>query len=520
MAIELKRGIIFDSYTLLENIGSGSTAEVWLVENKDGQQKAMKIYSPSNKLSEFDKKILKKEFDFAKNLSHRNILPLEKYGEFKGVPYIIMPMAASSLMGELHWRMSKYNDQLPYFSENQLVTILYEVSNALDYLKPKKIIHKDLKPDNVLILVENDEERLVLMDFNISKSLKQKILSQTRSLSENTTGMTPAYAAPEFLLGNEHQKSDIFSLGITLYELATGNIPTSSPTHGPAEILINGGELPILDIENFSEGFKTLIKLCLNVDPENRPSAKQLNEWADYFMNNDKWPDDVFKLDQKINFKKNDFNDNFSNGAGDKANNPNPYDGKQTIHEDFSINQNIYLIPDNANNFSFNKNTSNEKISITSKLNKLLKNLFFQLVLLLGVIILITIIIININKSKKANSLTNLAEAYYYDGKMNKAIDNYSKAYKIKNSDIIKNKKELAEKLINKYKIIKPFEENNKIARVQSRENNLWGLIDNQGNEILKPSKLKIARFHNGQAEYQNKNKKEGLINSKGYEIK
>jgi serine/threonine protein kinase len=299
--MELKRGYSFAGYTLLENIGSGATAEVWRIENESGVEKAIKIYSPSNKLSEHDQKLLKQEFDIAKNLEHDNILKLEEYGVFNNKPYIIMPLAKASLMSELQARLYKYEGEShAYFSEGQLATILYEVSAALMYLETKKIVHKDLKPDNILIHLENDDEKLVIMDFNISKSLKKKILTQTRSQNEQSSGLTPAYAAPEYLKGKEHQKSDIFSLGITLYELATGNIPNSDTLTGPAEIINNGGILAEINIKDISSDFNTLIKLCLNVDPEKRPSAGELHHWADFYINNGTWPQEINDFNNKL----------------------------------------------------------------------------------------------------------------------------------------------------------------------------------------------------------------------------
>lgn len=322
--MELKRGYSFAGFTLLESIGSGATAEVWKIENESGVEKAIKIYSPSNKLSEHDQKLLKQEFDIAKNLEHENILKLEEYGVFNNKPYIIMPLAKASLMSELQARLYKYEGQdHAYFNEGQLATILYEVSAALMYLETKKIVHKDLKPDNILIHLENDEEKLVIMDFNISKSLKKKILTQTRSQNEQSSGLTPAYAAPEYLKGKEHQKSDIFSLGITLYELATGNIPNSDTLTGPAEIINNGGILSEINIKDISSDFNTLIKLCLNEDPEKRPSASELHNWADFYINNGTWPQEINDLKYKLREVTSGMN---GRGKTSKTN-----DGKETI---------------------------------------------------------------------------------------------------------------------------------------------------------------------------------------------
>jgi len=492
--MELKRGNIFDGYTLIENIGSGSTADVWKVESKDGVIKAMKIYSPTNKLTDFDKKILKKEFDFAKNLSNTNILPLEKHGEFDGIPYIIMPLAETSLMQILHNRMNKYDNHLPYFNEKQLATILFDVTNALNYLKTKKLIHKDLKPDNILVLLENDEERLVLMDFNISTSLKQKILSQTRSLSESTSGMTPAYAAPEFLKGKEHQNSDIFSLGITLYELAIGEAPSSTTNIGPAEILINGGELPTLNIRSFSKEFSTLLQLCLDIDPENRPDAKKLFEWADYYLNNERWPQEIFEYQDNLEPSKVNFRNNKSTiiqtGNGNIS---TPYNNFNSQYE--TIKPNI-----NHNIFSF--------------INKII-NIKYLKYLLLGLasILLLLFTVKQYNRSK-ANTFINQADNYFENGFIKNAINDYKKASELSNNRQINDKINIASKLL-KYDEVKHFE--NRIARV--KKGNKWGLVDKEGIEILPPSYKKIIPFRYGIAAVELENGGCGFINSRGQDI-
>jgi len=488
MAILFKRGLKIDEYTLIEKKGSGSTAEVWHIKNNEGSSKAMKVYSPNLELAEIDKLLLKEEYDFAKKLDNQNILPLEKYGEFKGVPYIIMPLAISSLQDELNYRMSKYKD-IPYFSEKQLITILYEIANALIYLEDKKIVHRDLKPGNILILNENKEERLVLMDFNISKSLKQKILSQTRSLSNSTSGLTPAYAAPEIILGKEgNSQSDVFSLGITLYELATGNIPSNDTLNSPAQILVNGGELPIKSIRDFSNEFNSIILLCINFHKYNRPTPLLLKKWSEYFINNEEWPTDLYHYINKVlKVDADDPSDDYNHNDNDK-NNPNI-----------------------------------EQYSSNYKITKRRINLINSIYLKIGIGVLLFFIsslsFIHLMNIKEFNDMTKTADLYFMNGQMKSAKKYYEKAYKIKKDKKINTKINLTNNLINKYKTIKRFEARNNIARVQDFSQ-LWGLINQNGEEILPPSMKKIAIFKNNKAEYEDDNGNIGYINKYGEILK
>lgn len=150
-------------------------------------------------------------------LNHPNIVNIIDYGEFEGSPYLVMPFIPSATLKE---RLG-YPTPFP-----QAARILVPIARALDYAHNKGILHRDVKPSNILI-TESGEP--VLTDFGIAK-----ILENEAGQTLTGTGMglgTPEYMPPEQGLGKEVDKrSDIYSLGVVFYELITGKKPYNADT--------------------------------------------------------------------------------------------------------------------------------------------------------------------------------------------------------------------------------------------------------------------------------------------------
>src|SRR5574341_931668 len=149
-------------------------------------------------------------------LQHPHILPVFDFGEADGYTYLVMPYIKSgTLTDELK------GQPLPL---DRIRTVVTQVGRALDYAHAHGLIHRDIKPSNVLI---DESGNCLLSDFGLAK-----ILEGSEKLT--TTGAilgTPAYMSPEQGLGRQlDQRSDVYALGIILYEMAVGRTPFTADT--------------------------------------------------------------------------------------------------------------------------------------------------------------------------------------------------------------------------------------------------------------------------------------------------
>ena len=153
----------------------------------------------------------KREARIIARLEHPNILPVHDYGESDGYTYIVMRYVEGSTLANL-----LHGKPLPL---SQICPIFAQVCTALDYAHSKGVIHRDMKPSNVLI---DSLGNCLLSDFGISRMVE----GASHLTASGAFLGTPTYASPEQAKGEKLDgRSDIYSLGIVLYELLTGQLP-------------------------------------------------------------------------------------------------------------------------------------------------------------------------------------------------------------------------------------------------------------------------------------------------------
>jgi tRNA A-37 threonylcarbamoyl transferase component Bud32 len=164
-------------------------------------------------------------------LSHPNIVRVIDYGEESGVPYLVMEyLPGGTLKDKMHTRV-------PWKSA---IRLLLPIARALQYAHEQGIIHRDIKPSNILITRSGEP---MLTDFGIAKVIETEQITQASALTG--TGMavgTPEYMAPEQWQGQTSFASDIYALGVVLFEMLTGQKPYIADT--PAGILIKQASEP------------------------------------------------------------------------------------------------------------------------------------------------------------------------------------------------------------------------------------------------------------------------------------
>ncbi|HEX2693486.1 MAG TPA: serine/threonine-protein kinase [Gemmatimonadaceae bacterium] len=209
------RAALGGHYEIEREIGQGAFATVYLARDLKHERKvAIKVLNadPTSDLGELR---FIREIRMLARLQHPNILPLHDSGHVEALLYYVMPYVSGETLRD---RISRLR-QLPV---EEAACIAHEAADALDYAHGQGIIHRDVKPENILL----SGDHAVVADFGIARAID---LAGIRQLTRTGVGSpgTPAYMAPEQLLGERavDYKSDIYSLGCVLYEALTGKPP-------------------------------------------------------------------------------------------------------------------------------------------------------------------------------------------------------------------------------------------------------------------------------------------------------
>jgi len=208
--------------TLERLIGQGGMGAVYLAQQaRPARNVAVKVLLPNVSMNskEYEAFLVRfrREADVIARLEHINIMPIYEYGEQEGLAYLVMPyIAGGSLRDLLAHRGS--------FSLTETATYLDQASSALAYAHAHGVIHRDIKPNNLLI---HNDGRLVLADFGIARIMQDtgKTIDSTLTSPSIFIG-TPNYMAPEMVQGGPvDHRVDIYELGIVLFHMLSGRVP-------------------------------------------------------------------------------------------------------------------------------------------------------------------------------------------------------------------------------------------------------------------------------------------------------
>ncbi|MBT7191079.1 MAG: SUMF1/EgtB/PvdO family nonheme iron enzyme [Anaerolineae bacterium] len=211
-------------YHILEQIGEGGMAIVYKAfDTRLEREVAIKVVLPTRQQSSKFIKRFEREAKALAKLSHPNIVKVLDYGKEGDLPFIVMEyVPAGTLKKQLKGKTLNWKDAL---------TLIKPIAEALGYAHQHGIVHRDVKPSNILI---DKAKQPLLTDFGVAKMLEG---DETLDLTNTGMGVgTPEYMAPEqFQGGNVDQRADIYSLGVVYYEMVTGRKPFQADT--PAAII-------------------------------------------------------------------------------------------------------------------------------------------------------------------------------------------------------------------------------------------------------------------------------------------
>ncbi|GLC26212.1 serine/threonine-protein kinase [Roseisolibacter agri] len=266
------RRLLGPTYELGERIGSGGFAEVFLARDlRLKREVAVKVTRPDFAVNAQMMQRFRREAEVIAALRHPHIMPIYDLGEADGIAYIVMPY----IRGEsLKARMDRVG-RLPVESAR---AILMQAADALSTAHEAEIVHRDVKPDNIML--DRRDDQVLLMDFGIAKAIEAG--ADGHSISLTSTGLvmgTPHYMAPEQAAGERtiDARADQYSLAVVAYRMLAGVLPFDGPSVRAilAKQLV-GAATPLHSIaKDAPPALVAAIERAMAKDPEDRfPSVR------------------------------------------------------------------------------------------------------------------------------------------------------------------------------------------------------------------------------------------------------
>ena len=260
--------VIADRYYVVRELGSGAMATVYLVrDSRDGTQVALKLLDPRLGGSIAEERF-RREVRFVSSLEHPSILPLHESGRWQDTLYYTMPFVDGVSLR----RRIDADGPLPIDDACRLTT---EIADALHHAHQRGVVHRDVKPDNVLLR----DGHAVVADFGVARAIST-VVDATVITGAGLAIGTPAYMSPEQLSGGHvDHRSDVYSLGCVLFEMLAGERPRNE--RGVRQIVLRRQRESLPDVRSrraeVPEAVADVVRRAVASAPDRRfMSAKEM----------------------------------------------------------------------------------------------------------------------------------------------------------------------------------------------------------------------------------------------------
>ncbi len=264
----LAAGERLGNYEIVEEIARGGMGIVYRARQTSPRRTvALKVIAAARLASAKDVQRFRLEAEAVAQLEHPNIVPIYEVGEHDGVPYYAMPFYEA---GNLAPHVPEFRDH-----PRRAARLVATIARAVHHAHERGVLHRDLKPSNILL---DGRGEPIILDFGLAKRLgAESSFTQT----DGIVG-TPSYIAPELASGLKQSvttATDVYGLGVILYELLTGKPPfeAATPVATLLQVLEDDPRRPGSDNPRVDRDLETICLTCLEKDPERRyPGAEAL----------------------------------------------------------------------------------------------------------------------------------------------------------------------------------------------------------------------------------------------------
>jgi eukaryotic-like serine/threonine-protein kinase len=265
--------VLGERYEILQLLGEGGMGAVYKAQDRElDRPVALKLIRPELASNPSILARFKQELLLSRQITHKNVIRIFDLGDADGVKFITMEFVEGQDLRALIHEKEK-------FSPEEAVEIMQQICQALEAAHATGVIHRDLKPQNVM---RESSGRILVMDFGLARTIEGDGMTQSGALVG-----TMEYMSPEQALGKElDQRSDLFTAGLILYELLTGKMPFKAES-ALASLIKRTQEraVPVSDIDGTIPATLTgIVSKCLERDPNMRYQTasellRDLDQW-------------------------------------------------------------------------------------------------------------------------------------------------------------------------------------------------------------------------------------------------
>ncbi|HEY6350899.1 MAG TPA: protein kinase [Candidatus Angelobacter sp.] len=266
--------VLAGRYRILEPLGSGGMGEVYAAEDQDlGEPVAIKVIRPQTPFGPGLLDRLRREVQLARRVTHPNVCRVFDLGHHQQANQEFIFLTMELIRGETLSNRLKREGRI---APTEALLIAEQLCQGLEAAHRASILHRDFKCSNVMLIGSGDQVRAVVTDFGIARLIRPPDESQSLTTTHGMVAGTPAYMSPEQLLGEDlTAASDIYSLGLVLYEMVTGSRPFRDESSWTETLkrLTNVPPAPVKVAPELNQRWNSTILRCLARDPAKRFSS-------------------------------------------------------------------------------------------------------------------------------------------------------------------------------------------------------------------------------------------------------